>query len=105
MEPITIHFNRERLLAVCRTMENVGYIDTNDKSIKADRSIFSQTRAKLLSKLITKEKARKDFKIKLAYHEAYQLEKWLREWLLGQNASIEATLVSLVADELDQKLT
>lgn len=94
----------DRLAAVCETMNVVKYAPTSDKRVRSDRAIFSEVRQKLFKKLIGKEGAAKDFKLKLAYYEAYQLEEWLREWLFGQSASLETTLVRLVADELDQKL-
>lgn len=104
MECISINLNYNRLSAVCETMKVVKYAPTSDKRVRSDRAIFSEVRQKLFKKLIGKEGAPKDFKLKLAYYEAYQLEDWLREWLHEQSSSLETTLVRVVADELNQKL-
>ena len=104
MESIALTLNYPRLNAVCDTMKVVQYAPTSDKRVRSDRAIFSEVRQKLFKKLIGKEGATKDFKLKLTYYEAYQLEDWLREWLHEQAASLEVTLVRMVADELNQKL-
>lgn len=96
--------NIDRLEAVCDTMKVVNFTPTSDKRVRSDRAIFLEVRQKLFKKLISKEGAAKEFKLKLTYYEAYQFEEWLREWLFGESPSFQTTLVRLVADDLNQKL-
>lgn len=105
MEPISLSLTKDRLIAICSTMEVVDYLPTLDKRIKSDRAVFSEIRTLLFKKRVERERNHKDFNLKPKYYHAYHLLQYLQEWSFDQAFSHTRALVNIVTAELDQKLT
>jgi len=105
MEPIKIKkIKVDKLKAVNGTFAVMGFEPPKDRKEQASRSILREVRKKMLNKEVGTSEFTKTVSISLKYHEADILEEWLRDWLFGEEASYEQSLISAFADELNQKL-
>lgn len=102
MDRIKIELTFTRLKAINRALATLDYQVFASRAERARYNILHQVAAKMAKKQIDKYPDNgKAFSVKLEYHEAHELEDYMRFFLNWHQTD---HLVQIVADQLHQKL-